>query len=186
MCRAPAATSAKKSRSAVSRTTSPALPAAEAGALERLANEGSCPGCDLRGAVMNHLNLSGANLQGANLTGAQLNFSDLSKATLRNADLHGAWFIGADLSETDLSGTILEGAANTDQHHALALSKQQPDKPSVNDIPVIEANLPPDKTQKICFWRYLLGLDMQQSAAKQGAPPACFIPCAVPQTAAGK
>lgn len=149
----------------------------------RLLTSNACPGCDLRGAVMNHLNLSGADLQGANLTGAQFNFADLSKATLRNADLHGAWFIGADLSATDLRGTILQGMDKSRWANTAGLPDTATARPSVDEIPVIEADLTPDKTQKICFWHYLFGLDIRQSAGNQSAPPACLIPCALPKAA---
>lgn len=70
----------------------------------------SCPGCDLAGAVLVRVNLSGANLAGANLAGARLNLADLSGANLSGANLQGASLGGADLAGADLTGANLNGA----------------------------------------------------------------------------
>jgi hypothetical protein len=85
----------------------------------RLITSGGCPGCNLSGAVLNRLDLKGANLEGANLTGAQLNLSNLTganlrKAVLRGAALGGASLAQADLREADLTGAALSGADFTD------------------------------------------------------------------------
>ena len=58
----------------------------------------SCAGCDLRGAELIRMDLSGANLQGADLTGAKLFLTNLSGANLRNAHLQKTSFGGADLA----------------------------------------------------------------------------------------
>ena len=80
----------------------------------------TCLGCDLAGAELMRMDLSGANLQGADLTGAKLFLTNLSGANLRNtrlqrtgfggADLAGADLRGADLHEVDFSGAYLTGA----------------------------------------------------------------------------
>ena len=70
----------------------------------------ACPGCDLKGAVLDRMDLSGANLEGAYLDDAKLYLVDLSKANLRNAHLERAIFGGADLAEADLRGANLNGA----------------------------------------------------------------------------
>jgi uncharacterized protein YjbI with pentapeptide repeats len=70
----------------------------------------ACPGCDLKGAVLERMDLSNANLQGADLTGAKLFLSNLSDANLRNTHLEKAVFGGADLAGADLRGANLNGA----------------------------------------------------------------------------
>ncbi len=70
----------------------------------------SCPGCDLAGAILTRVDLSGANLSGANLSGAKLNLADLSGANLSGANLQGASLGGADLAGADLTGANLTGA----------------------------------------------------------------------------
>jgi len=151
----------------------------------QLLTTNACPGCDLRGAVMNHLNLSKADLQSANLTGAQLNFTCLTEADLRDADLHGAWLIGADLAGADLTGTILEGdavktwpgtgknkadkkQAKTDTPDLFAdwQKEEERSRRSVDEVPVVEVVPVPNTAEEIRFWHYLLGL---RQAAEQ--PP---------------
>jgi hypothetical protein len=153
----------------------------------QLLTTNACPGCDLRGAVMNHLNLSKADLQGANLTGAQLNFTCLTEADLREADLHGAWLIGADLAGADLGGTILEGDAVKTWPAAGAANnkanKEQPTVPdlvadrqtaaavarrSVDEVPVLEVAPVPSTAEEIRFWQYLL--ELRRAAARQRVP----------------
>ncbi len=70
-----------------------------------------CPQCNLSGANLNRLDLSGANLEGANLSRAKLFLANLSGANLRNADLREAAFGGADLAEADLRGADLTGTS---------------------------------------------------------------------------
>jgi hypothetical protein len=76
----------------------------------RLLTTNACPRCDLRGVVLNRIDLFGADLSGANLAGAQLGHACLAGANLRNANLNGAWLGGADLSGTDIAGASFEGA----------------------------------------------------------------------------
>ncbi|WP_417912688.1 pentapeptide repeat-containing protein [Candidatus Electronema sp. TJ] len=76
----------------------------------RLLVTNACPRCDLRGVVLNRIDLFGADLSGANLAGAQLVQASLAGANLRHANLRGAWLGGADMSGTDLTGADLEGA----------------------------------------------------------------------------
>lgn len=76
-----------------------------------LAETKSCPQCDLSGANLNRLDLSGANLEGANLSRAKMSLTNLSGANLHNADLREAIFNGADLSNIDLRGANLTGAS---------------------------------------------------------------------------
>ena len=78
--------------------------------LQRLVETNGCPACDLAGAVLNRIDLSGANLEGANLAGTRLYLADLSGANLRNANLQSAGLGGADLARADLRGANLTGA----------------------------------------------------------------------------
>ncbi len=166
----------------------------------QLLTTNACPSCDLRGVVMNRLNLSGANLESANLTGAQLNFVCLTVANLRNADLHGAWLIGADLSGADVAGTILE-----DTELAQVWSKKKKLKPtevaqnqnasapvpdlfadwrntqkaasvnsrrSVDEVPVLEITARPNEAETLSFWHYLFDL---KQIAKQRNPNICPV-----------
>lgn len=82
---------------------------------QQLIENRGCPGCNLAGAILNRVDLSGVNLEGANLAGAKLYLADLSNANLRGANLQGAALggadlAGADLREANLTGAILEGA----------------------------------------------------------------------------
>ncbi len=69
----------------------------------------SCLNCDLSGANLNRLELSGANLAGANLSRASMALTNLSGANLQNTDLREAVFTGADLADTDMRGADLTG-----------------------------------------------------------------------------
>lgn len=71
----------------------------------------SCLNCDLSGANLNRLDLSGANLSGANLSRSSMALTDLSGANLQNTDLRGAVFTGADLADTDMRGADLTGTS---------------------------------------------------------------------------
>ncbi|NIA04593.1 MAG: hypothetical protein GWP11_01325 [Proteobacteria bacterium] len=77
---------------------------------QKLVKTNRCPDCDLAGAVLNRVDLSGADLRGANLAGARLYLAGLSGADLRNANLQGAALGGADLAGADLRGANLTGA----------------------------------------------------------------------------
>ena len=77
---------------------------------QQLIKTNSCPSCDLAGAVLNRVDLSGANLEGANLAGARLYLANLAGANLKNANLQGAGLGGADLARADLRGANLTGA----------------------------------------------------------------------------
>lgn len=59
---------------------------------------------DLHGADLSDANLSDADLSGANLSDADLSCANLSGANLGDADLSGADLRGANLSGADLSG----------------------------------------------------------------------------------
>ncbi len=76
-----------------------------------LSESKSCQGCDFIGAVLNRLDLSGANLEGANLSRAKMSLTNLAGANLRNADLREVIFSGADLADADLRGANLTGAS---------------------------------------------------------------------------
>ena len=78
--------------------------------LQQLIETNKCPGCDLAGAMLNRIDLSGADLEGANLAGASLYLANLSGANLKNANLQGAGLGGADLGGADLRGANLTGA----------------------------------------------------------------------------
>jgi uncharacterized protein YjbI with pentapeptide repeats len=77
--------------------------------IQTLKKTKSCAGCDLRGAELIRMDLSGVNLEGADLTGAKLFLSNLSGANLRNAHLQKTSFGGADLADADLRGADLQG-----------------------------------------------------------------------------
>ncbi len=77
---------------------------------QQLIKTNGCPGCDLAGAVLTRVDLSGADLSGANLAGAKCNLADFSGANLRGANLQGANLGGADLAGADLTGANLTGA----------------------------------------------------------------------------
>lgn len=73
--------------------------------LDQLKATSACPRCNLSGADLTKLNLTGANLRGADLSSATL-----SQANLTNADLTGANLEGAVLNSANLSGASLTGA----------------------------------------------------------------------------
>jgi uncharacterized protein YjbI with pentapeptide repeats len=73
--------------------------------LDQLKAANACPRCNLSGADLTKLNLTGANLRGADLSGATL-----SQANLTNTDLTGANLEGAVLNSANLSGASLTGA----------------------------------------------------------------------------
>jgi uncharacterized protein YjbI with pentapeptide repeats len=73
--------------------------------LDQLKATNACPRCNLSGADLTQLNLTGVNLRGADLSGATL-----SQANLTNADLTGANLEGAVLNSVNLSGASLTGA----------------------------------------------------------------------------
>ena len=70
----------------------------------------SLSGVRLRGADLNHLDLSEANLSGANLQEADLSWADLSEANLSGATLKRADLSHLDLTKADLSGAHLHKA----------------------------------------------------------------------------
>jgi uncharacterized protein YjbI with pentapeptide repeats len=79
-----------------------------------------CQWCDLKGADLRKIRLSGvdlsgsdftgANLAGASLTKVDLSGADLTSATVAGADLSGSNLKGADLDQVDLSGANIKGA----------------------------------------------------------------------------
>ena len=77
---------------------------------QQLIKTNGCPGCDLAGAVLTRVDLSGADLSGANLAGAKCNLADFSGANLKGANLQGANLGGTDLAGADLTGANLTGA----------------------------------------------------------------------------
>jgi len=78
--------------------------------ISKLKKTKACPGCDLKGAVLDRMDLTGANLEGANLSDAKLFLANLAGANLKNAYLKRAIFGGADLAGADLRGADLNGA----------------------------------------------------------------------------
>jgi uncharacterized protein YjbI with pentapeptide repeats len=103
---------------AIATSTAPAFDQAHYQSVKQ--GQGDCPWCDLSGADLANLKLSGADLGGADLTEADLtgavltkvdlSGADLTGAVLTGADLSGAVLTGADLDQVDLSGAVLEGA----------------------------------------------------------------------------
>jgi uncharacterized protein YjbI with pentapeptide repeats len=71
-------------------------------------------GADLRGAMLDWVNLSRADLRGANLLAADLSKADLPLADLRMSDLRGADLRGADLRRGQLSEADLSDANLSD------------------------------------------------------------------------
>lgn len=72
--------------------------------------DGSLKNADLEGALLNKIDLDGADLRGANLEKAVLNETLLRKADLRGANLKGAYLMLSDLSRAKLQKANLEGA----------------------------------------------------------------------------
>jgi len=107
---------------------SPLTHAADPGDIEAFMDSGSCPGCDLSGALLDRADadggdlsdanlhktslyrasLSSANLNGADLSSANLTFSFLDGADLRYASLEGANLAGATLSGSDTTGVLTD------------------------------------------------------------------------------
>ena len=71
-----------------------------------LRSTGSCPGCDLSGAMLDAVDAEGGEIWNANLRGARLYRAQLNNADLRGADLTGANLTRASLEGADLSGAI--------------------------------------------------------------------------------
>jgi uncharacterized protein YjbI with pentapeptide repeats len=69
---------------------------------------------DLRGAVLNKLDLEHANFNGANLEGAQLREASLHRAFLENADLTGADLSRADMSHAEAGNATMIGTNFTE------------------------------------------------------------------------
>ncbi|NMG08026.1 pentapeptide repeat-containing protein [Brasilonema sp. UFV-L1] len=80
-----------------------------------------CQNCDLAGAGLVMVDLSGANLSGANLAGANLSRANLSGADLRDANLSGVGLFGANLSGANLVGANLQ---NADLRNAYLMNAQ--------------------------------------------------------------
>ncbi|MFC1832973.1 pentapeptide repeat-containing protein, partial [Thermodesulfobacteriota bacterium] len=78
--------------------------------IDNLVRTNACAGCNLTGADLNRMILTGADLSGANLSGATFFLADLSEANLSGANLRDAKFGGADLANADLRGADLRGA----------------------------------------------------------------------------
>lgn len=70
--------------------------------------EPACLWCDLSGADLRNVNLSGTDLSGANLTGANMSGAVLIQSDLSGADLTGALVSGADFSGSRLAGAELD------------------------------------------------------------------------------
>jgi hypothetical protein len=75
----------------------------------QLLTSNACKGCNLRGVVLNRLNLAEADLEGADLSGARLDGVCLTGANLHNTVLRGASLAGADLTGANLLGADMEG-----------------------------------------------------------------------------
>ena len=78
--------------------------------LKQLLKTNQCQNCDLSGANLERLNLSGANLQGANLSSATLSGANLSNANLESANLQGASLSEAYLYRANLTGANFSNA----------------------------------------------------------------------------
>ena len=83
--------------------------------IDTLVRTNTCAECNLSGAELNRLDLSGADLRGADLSNATFFLTDLSGADLRGAvmrgtQLGGADLAGADLRQADLRGVRIAGA----------------------------------------------------------------------------
>ncbi len=99
--------------------------------LGQLMSDNACESCDLSGAELARMRLSGTDLVGASLNGADFRGSvfynvDLSNSNLRDADFGGAvieatQFNGADLTGANLAGTVFVGS---DLSGAQGLSQQ--------------------------------------------------------------
>jgi uncharacterized protein YjbI with pentapeptide repeats len=83
--------------------------------IQTLKKTRSCVNCDLRGANLQEMDLSGANLEGAQLIKANLSQAKLEKAyligaNLQQANLKEAQLRDARLIDSDLSGSQLDNA----------------------------------------------------------------------------
>lgn len=78
--------------------------------LRKLETTNSCPGCDLRGAVLFDYVLADANLEGASLDNAIMDEISLVNANLRDASLTGALLERAYAVRANFAGANLEGA----------------------------------------------------------------------------
>lgn len=105
--------------------------------LDLLLTQKACPGCNLAGADLTRMQLSGCNLEKANLAGARLLLADLVGANLRGANLSGVVLGGADLAQADLTGANLEGAvldgAFVSPEQIQSSHGYQPDQSSIPD-----------------------------------------------------
>lgn len=88
--------------------------------LDQLKATSTCPRCNLSGADLTQLNLTGANLRGADLSGATLSKANLTKADLTGANLEGAILNLANLNSASLTGANLKSASleNADLSYA--------------------------------------------------------------------
>jgi uncharacterized protein YjbI with pentapeptide repeats len=77
--------------------------------IDSLVMTNTCVDCNLTGADLNRLNMSGADLRGADLSNATFFLADLSDANLSGAILRGTVFAGADLAGADLRQADLRG-----------------------------------------------------------------------------
>ncbi|MFC6637776.1 pentapeptide repeat-containing protein [Sulfitobacter sediminilitoris] len=71
--------------------------ALDEGHLKQLKETNNCERCDLSGALLSEVRLTGAYLRGSDLSFSRLNGVDLSGAYLSDANLRGADLTGADL-----------------------------------------------------------------------------------------
>lgn len=78
--------------------------------LRKLETTNSCPGCDLRGAVLFDYVLADANLEGASLDNAIMDEISLVNANLIDASLTGALLERAYAVRANFAGANLEGA----------------------------------------------------------------------------
>lgn len=67
-----------------------------------------CQWCNLKGADLRKIKLSGVDLSGSDLTGANLAGAALTKVDLSGADLTSANVAGADLSDANLKGAEMD------------------------------------------------------------------------------
>ena len=87
---------------------------------DQLKTTSACPRCNLSGADLSKLNLTGANLRGADLSGAILSQANLTNADFTGANLEGAVLNSANLAGASFTGTNLKSASleNADLSYA--------------------------------------------------------------------
>ena len=149
--------------------------------IDTLIKTNSCVGCDLRGADLNRMILTGADLSNADLRKASLLLADLSGAKLNNANLREAKFGGADLANADLRGADLRGAV-LDGAYLIGSLLDEETIESARDNPDLEAKeskkaaLPKEPELEEVKDQKKIAVDAELAPAQNSASPEVLAP----------